>query len=162
MNNEVILRDVNKEDLPIFFEQQLDKTANHMAAFTAKDPTDKIAFMSHWHKILDDDRIIKKTVLFNDQVAGHVSSFEQFGEPEVSYWIGREYWGRGIATRSLSQLLEYVSIRPLFARAAKDNTASIRVLEKCGFKICGEDKGFSNARAEEVEEYVLKLPIKAE
>ncbi len=100
MNNEVILRDVNKDDLPIFFEQQLDKIANHMAAFTAKDPTDKIAFMSHWHKILDDDRIIKKTVLFNDQVAGHVSSFEQFGEPEVSYWIGREYWGRGIATRS--------------------------------------------------------------
>ncbi|MBB3128399.1 RimJ/RimL family protein N-acetyltransferase [Paenibacillus rhizosphaerae] len=162
MNNEVILRDVNKEDLPIFFEQQLDMTANYMAAFTAKDPTDKIAFMSHWQKILDDDRIMKKTVLFNDQVAGHVSSFEQFGEPEVSYWIGREYWGRGIATRSLSQLLNYVNIRPLFARAVKDNTASIRVLEKCGFIICGEDKGFSNARAQEVEEYVLKLPSKAE
>ncbi|MCM2998600.1 MULTISPECIES: GNAT family N-acetyltransferase [Paenibacillus] len=162
MNNEVILRDVNSDDLPIFFEQQLDKIANHMAAFTAKDPTDNTAFMSHWHKILDDDRIIKKTVLFNDQVAGHVSSFEQFGEREVSYWIGREYWGRGIATRSLSQLLDYVNIRPLFARSAKDNTASIRVLEKCGFKICGEDKGFSNARAEEVEEYVFKLPSKAE
>lgn len=84
MNSEVILRDVNKDDLPIFFEQQLDKTSNLMAAFTAKDPTDKIAFMSHWQKILDDDRIIKKTVLFNGQVAGHVSSFEQFGEPEVS------------------------------------------------------------------------------
>jgi len=162
MNSEVILRDVNKDDLPIFYEQQLDKTANYMAAFTTKDPTDKIAFNKHWQKILDDDRIIKKTVLFNDQVAGHVSSFEQFGEPEVSYWIGREYWGRGVATRALSQLLDYVNIRPLFARAVKDNTASIRVLEKCGFKICGEDKGFSNARAEEVEEYVLKLSSKAE
>lgn len=161
MNSEVILRDVNKDDLPIFFEQQLDKTSNLMAAFTAKDPTDKIAFMSHWQKILDDDRIIKKTVLFNGQVAGHVSSFEQFGEPEVSYWIGRDYWGRGVATRSLSQLLDYVNIRPLFARVVKDNTASIRVLEKCGFKICGEDKGYSNARTEEVEEYVLKLPSKA-
>lgn len=162
MNSEVILRDVNKDDLPIFFEQQLDKTSNDMAAFTAKDPTDKIAFMSHWQKVLDDDRIIKKTVLFNDQVAGHVSSFKQFGEPAVSYWIGREYWGRGVATRSLSQLLDSVNIRPLFARAAKDNIASIRVLEKCGFKICGEDKGFSNARAEEVEEYIYKLPSKAE
>lgn len=161
MNSEVILRDVNKDDLPIFFEQQLDKTSNLMAAFTAKDPTDKIAFMSHWQKILDDDRIIKKTVLFNGQVAGHVSSFEQFGEPEVSYWIGRDYWGRGVATRSLSQLLDYVNIRPLFARVVKDNTASIRVLEKSGFKICGEDKGYSNARTEGVEEYVLKLPSKA-
>jgi RimJ/RimL family protein N-acetyltransferase len=159
MNNNVILRDVNEDDLPIFFEQQLDTTANYMAAFTAKDPADKVAFKAHWEKILDDERIIKKTIIFNGQVAGQVSSFEQFGEPEVSYWIGREYWGKGIATRALSQLLDYVNIRPLYARAAKDNIASIRVLEKCGFKICGEDKGFSNARAEEVEEYVLKLPF---
>lgn len=162
MNSEVTLRDVSKDDLPIFFEYQLDEASNDMAAFTAKDPTDKIAFMSHWQKILNDDRIIKKTVLVNGQVAGHVSSFEQFGEPEVSYWIGRAYWGKGVATRSLSLLLDYVNIRPLFARAVKDNTASIRVLEKCGFKICGEDKGFSNARAKEVEEYVLQLSSKAE
>jgi RimJ/RimL family protein N-acetyltransferase len=159
MSSNVILRDVNEDDLPIFFEQQSDTTANYMAAFTAKDPSDKVAFKAHWEKILDDERIIKKTIIFNGQVAGQVSSFEQFGEPEVSYWIGREYWGKGIATRALSQLLDYVNIRPLYARAAKDNIASIRVLEKCGFKICGEDKGFSNARAEEVEEYVLKLPF---
>jgi RimJ/RimL family protein N-acetyltransferase len=159
MSSNVILRDVNEDDLPIFFEQQSDTTANYMAAFTAKDPSDKVAFKAHWEKILDDERIIKKTIIFNGQVAGQVSSFEQFGEPAVSYWIGREYWGKGVATRALSQLLDYVNIRPIYARAAKDNIASIRVLEKCGFKICGEDKGFSNARAEEVEEYVLKLPF---
>jgi RimJ/RimL family protein N-acetyltransferase len=159
MSSNVILRDVNEDDLPIFFEQQSDTTANYMAAFTAKDPSDKVAFKAHWEKILDDERIIKKTIIFNGQVAGQVSSFEQFGEPAVSYWIGREYWGKGVATRALSQLLDYVNIRPIYARAAKDNIASIRVLEKCGFKICGEDKGFSNARTEEVEEYVLKLPF---
>jgi RimJ/RimL family protein N-acetyltransferase len=159
MSSNVILRDVNEDDLPIFFEQQSDTTANYMAAFTAKDPSDKVAFKAHWEKILDDERIIKKTIIFNGQVAGQVSSFEHFGEPAVSYWIGREYWGKGVATRALSQLLDYVNIRPIYARAAKDNIASIRVLEKCGFKICGEDKGFSNARTEEVEEYVLKLPF---
>jgi RimJ/RimL family protein N-acetyltransferase len=159
MSSNVILRDVNEDDLPIFFEQQSDTTANYMAAFTAKDPSDKVAFKAHWEKILDDERIIKKTIIFNGQVAGQVSSFEQFGEPEVSYWIGREYWGKGVATRALSQLLDYVNIRPIYARAAKDNIASIRVLEKCGFKICGEDKGFSNARTEEVEEYVFQLPF---
>ncbi|RED63305.1 RimJ/RimL family protein N-acetyltransferase [Cohnella lupini] len=159
MSSNVILRDVSEDDLPIYFEQQLDKTANYMAAFTAKDPSDKVVFKAHWEKILNDERIIKKTIILNGEVAGQISSFEQFGEPEVSYWIGREFWGKGVATRALSQFLNVVNIRPLYARAAKDNIASIRVLEKCGFRICGEDKGFSNARSEEVEEFILKLPL---
>jgi len=153
----MMLRDVIEDDLSIFFEQQLDTTANFMAAFTAKDPSDKAAFKAHWEKILNNEAIIKKTVIYRGNVAGHVSSFEQFGEREVSYWIGREYWGKGVATEALSQFLDCITIRPLYARAAKDNIASIRVLEKCGFEIKGEDKGYSNSRAEEVEEFILKL-----
>jgi RimJ/RimL family protein N-acetyltransferase len=79
------------------------------------------------------------------------------GQPEVTYWIGKEYWGNGVATRALSAFLESARVRPLHARAAKDNVASLRVLEKCGFVITGEDKGFSNARGEEVEEFILTL-----
>ena len=157
MKNGVILRDTTEDDLPIFFEQQLDSDANYMAAFTAKDPTDKDAFTAHWAKILGDRTKINKTILFNEQVAGYVACFEQFGEREVCYWIGKEYWGRGLATKALSDFLGYVKARPLYARVAKDNIASIRVLEKCGFTISGEDKGFSNARGEEVEEFILKL-----
>lgn len=153
----VILRDVIEDDLSIFFEQQMDRTANFMAAFAAKDPSDKAAFQTHWEKILHNETIIKKTVIYSGNVAGHVLSFEQFGEREVSYWIGREFWGKGIATEALSLFLDGIAIRPLYARAAKDNIASIRVLEKCGFKVQGEDKGFSNARVMEVEEYILKL-----
>ncbi len=144
---EVKLRDITEEDLPIFFEQQLDSTANYMAAFTAKDPTDKDAFFDHWTKIVADETITIKTILFNGIVTGHVSNFEQFGELEVSYWIGKEYWGHGIATKALSEFLEYIKVRPLYARAAKDNLASIRVLEKCGFKIISEDKGFPTQEA---------------
>ncbi|MGQ3735704.1 GNAT family N-acetyltransferase [Bacillus sp. Fil] len=155
--NEVKLRDIIEEDLPIFFEQQLDSTANYMAAFTAKDPTDKDSFFDHWTKIIADETITIKTILLNGIVTGHVSNFEQFGESEVSYWIGKEYWGHGIATLALSEFLEYIKIRPLYARSAKDNLASIRVLEKCGFKIISEDKGFSNARGKDVEEFILKL-----
>jgi RimJ/RimL family protein N-acetyltransferase len=157
MRNDVLLRNTTEDDLPIFFEQQLDSDANYMAAFTAKDPTDKDAFTAHWAKILSDDTKINKTILLNEQVAGYVACFEQFGEPEVCYWIGKEYWGRGLATKALSDFLGYVKIRPIYARVAKDNIASIRVLEKCGFTMCGEDKGFSNARGEEVEEFILKL-----
>lgn len=151
------LRDTKEEDLPTFFEYQLDPDANRMAAFTAENPADRDAFTAHWNRIMADRIIIKKTVLIDGQVAGNVLSFEMFGEREVSYWIGREYWGRGIATRALSEFLGYVSERPLYARAAKDNAASIRVLEKYGFSISGEDSGFSNARGEEVEEFILKL-----
>lgn len=154
LTGDVQLRDVAHGDLPIFFEHQLDPDANHMAAFTARD---RDAFTAHWTRILGDETIIKKTILFDGHVAGNVVSFEQSGEREVGYWIGREYWGKGIATRALSEFLGHVKVRPLYAHVAKHNIASIRVLEKCGFTISGEVKRFSNARGEEVEEFVLKL-----
>src|SRR4029453_1988037 len=78
-----------------------------------------------------------------------------------TYWIGREFWGRGIATQALAVLLSAVKTRPLYARAAKDNVASLRVLEKCGFTIAGYERGFANARGEEVEEVVLELRAEA-
>jgi RimJ/RimL family protein N-acetyltransferase len=91
-------------------------------------------------------------------VAGSVSTYEDAGRREVTYWIGKEYWGKGIATRALAAYLEQVvTMRPLYARAAKDNTASLRVLEKCGFSIIGEGKGFANARGAEIEEFMLSL-----
>ena len=153
----VLLRDVIEDDLPVFFAHQQDVDANHMAAFTAKNPADKEAFAAHWTKLLRDESITKKTVLVDGRVAGHVSSFQQLGKPEVTYWIGRKYWGKGVATQALSQLLAQVQTRPIYARAAKDNVASIRVLEKCGFTITGEDKGFANARGKEIEEFILTL-----
>lgn len=157
MTGELVLREVIESDLPIFFEQQLDPGANFMAAFTAPDPTDRDAFMAHWAKILGDERSTNMTILFDGQVAGSISSFEQFGEPSVSYWLGRSFWGQGIATQALGALLRLVQTRPLYARAAKDNLASLRVLQKCAFTICGEDRGFANARGEEIEEYILRL-----
>lgn len=157
MLGDVILRAVEESDLPSFFKMQLDADANYMAAFAAKDPSDRQAFTRHWTKILDDDTVIRRTILFTGQVVGNIASFERSGEREVCYWIEKEYWSRGIASMALALFLAEVKLRPLFARAAKDNTASVRVLEKCGFKICGRDKGFANARGEEIEEVILSL-----
>jgi RimJ/RimL family protein N-acetyltransferase len=144
-------------DLATFFQQQLDPAATHMAAFTAEDPADRDAFLARWGRILDDDAITTKTILSEEQVVGHIASFERFGLPEVTYWIGKEYWGRRFATEALSQFLLEVTARPLYARAAKDNVASIRVLQKCGFTISGHDKGYANARGEEIEEVIMEL-----
>jgi RimJ/RimL family protein N-acetyltransferase len=157
MTNDIRLRDVTADDLPIFFEQQLDPEANYMAAFTSRDPADRDAFNAHWSKILADETIIKQTILCDGQVVGNIASFVQFGEQEVGYWIGKRYWGKGIATQALAAFLPIVPVRPLFARVAKDNRASLRVLEKSGFAIIGEDKGFAGVRGEAIEEWILKL-----
>ncbi|MDQ5825409.1 MAG: GNAT family N-acetyltransferase [Chloroflexota bacterium] len=153
----VQLREVTEADLPFFFEFQLDPEANHMAAFTARDPADRDAFMRHWAKILADDSIVKRTILYNGQVVGSMVRFDQDGKPEIGYWIGRDYWGKGIATRALSAFLEVVTERPLYAAAAWDNAASIRVLEKCGFTLKGYGTWFSNARGGEIKEARLEL-----
>mgnify|MGYP001546181743 CR=1 FL=1 len=157
MTAEIRLRDVREIDLPLFFEHQMDPTANRMAAFGAEDPADRGAYRAHGEKILGDETVPTKTVLCEGEVAGHIESFERFGKPEVAYWIGREYWGKGVATRALEKFLKVVLVRPLYARAAKDNLASIRVLEKCGFTLSGHDRAYANARGEETEEVVLEL-----
>lgn len=152
----VTLRDVDESDLAIFFEYQQDPVANHMAAFTTEDPADWAAFHDHWTRILADDGIVIQCITLNqDLVVGHVLSFEQFGEREVSYWVERENWNKGIATDALLQFLPRIATRPLYARAAKDNIASRRVLEKCGFVITGEGRGFANARQADTEEFIF-------
>jgi RimJ/RimL family protein N-acetyltransferase len=152
MAEAVLLRDVTESDLPIFFEQQRDPDAAEMAAFPPRDET---AFARHWAALLADERIMKKTVVFQGRVAGHIVSFRQGGEGVVGYWLGKEYWGRGIATEALSQFLQYVRERPLYAHVAKRNEASIRVLEKCGFAISGQNTTLSGE--EEVEEFIMRL-----
>lgn len=153
----VELRAVEEADLPIFFEQERDPIAVHMAAFTAKDPNDRAAFDAHWRKILNDETIVNRTILVDGEVAGHVATFIMFDEREVSYWLDRRYWGQGIATHALALFLAQLPMRPLYARAAQDNIGSIRVLQKCGFVITGEDQGFANARGQEIKEYVFTL-----
>jgi len=156
---EILLRDVAETDLPIFFEQQRDPAANFMAAFTARDPNDKGAFAAHWKRILNDDTVVVKTVLFEGNVVGSVAKFvdKEFGKPEITYWIGKEYWGMGLATEALSKFLINIRLRPIYGRAARDNVASIRVMEKCGFTISGYSKGFANALGKEIEEVILEL-----
>jgi len=150
----VELRDVIEADLPIFFEHQLDPDATRMAAFRSRG---RDAFMAHWAKILADATGVTKTIIADGQVAGNIVSWEQLGERELGYWLGRQYWGKGIATKALAAFLQQVPARPLFAHVAKHNLGSRRVLEKCGFAICGEDRVADDATGEAIEEYILKL-----
>jgi len=88
----VQLREVEEANLSVFFEQQLDPESNRMAAFTAKDPTDRGVFDAHWRKILGDKNVTLVTIVSDGRVAGYVGKFEERpGKPEVTYWIGTEY-----------------------------------------------------------------------
>jgi RimJ/RimL family protein N-acetyltransferase len=155
--NKVRLRELIEADLPIFFEQERDPEARYMAAFTSKDPDDYEAFRAHQAKVRSNPDNIRQTILVDEQVAGSIASFLFEGEPTIGYWLGREFWGKGIATQAVKLFLETIPERPLYARVAHGNPASLRVLEKNGFIISGEDKGFANARNAETEEYILIL-----
>jgi RimJ/RimL family protein N-acetyltransferase len=145
----MLLRDVVDDDLPIFFEHQRDPEAVAMAAFPAREYD---AHMAHWtDNVLPDETAFKRTIDVDGQVAGNVVSWEADGRRLVGYWIGREFWGRGIATRALAEMLEELTERPLHALVAPHNLGSIRVLEKCGFVRVAEDD----------EEVTLELPATA-
>ena len=151
------LREVVSDDLPIIFAHQIDPSVNHMVAFTNTDPADQEAFTRHWQKLLGDPSITKRTIMYGAMVIGYLVSYELFGERNVGYWLGKEYWGQGLASRALNLFLSEETTRPLYARVAHDNGASLRVLLKCGFVVVGEDSEFSFARQQEVREIVLQL-----
>jgi RimJ/RimL family protein N-acetyltransferase len=133
MSDEVRLRNIEPDDLPIFYDQQLDADATRMAAFPARD---RAAFDAHWAtNILGNPTAVNRTILVDGEVAGNIGSWSQDGVRLVSYWIGKEHWGKGIATRALATFLHVVTERPLYAHVAVHNVGSIRVLEKCGFML---------------------------
>jgi len=153
----VTIRRVDIEDLDVFFSHESDPGAIRMAAFTPKDPTDRSAFDAHWQRILADESVTVCAIIVDGEVAGNVGSYESDMGREVTYWIGRLFWGTGIATEALRQFLEIDERRPIHARVATDNQRSIRVLENNGFITTSTDEGFAHGRGEVVAEYVMAL-----
>ncbi|MGC3971250.1 MAG: GNAT family N-acetyltransferase [Pirellulales bacterium] len=130
--NQVCLREVSSDDLPRLYEFNLDPESNRLAA---TNPRGADAFAIHWNNVLADAGITARAIYVGDQLAGSISVFQRDGLHLVGYWVGREFWGRGIASRALELLLAEVPVRPLYAQVASDNRASLRVLQKCGFVI---------------------------
>ena len=153
----IILRRTEVADLDNFFQFQLDKEANYLAAFTPKDPSDKTAYFIKHTKLLSDQTVNNQTIMIGNIIVGSIAKFEMEGKAEITYWIDRNFWGKGIATKALKDFLSNETTRPIFGRVAFDNFGSQKVLEKCGFVKIGTDKGFANARQTEIEEFIYKL-----
>lgn len=156
-NNNITLNETEKDDLNAFFLFQLDKEANYLAAFTSEDPNDKIAYIEKYTKLLTDPTINMRTIRANDEIVGSVAKFVMENDAEITYWVDRKFWGQGIATIALKDFLKIEQTRPIYGRVAFDNYGSQKKLEKCGFVKIGKEKGFSNARQTEIEEYIYGL-----
>jgi len=156
-NDNITLTETEKGDLNAFFQFQLDKEANYLAAFTSKDPSDKTAYMEKYTKLLIDPTVNMRTIKVNDVIVGSIAKYVMENEAEITYWIDKPYWGQGVASTALTQFLALENTRPIFGRVAFDNIGSQRVLEKCGFVKIGTDRGFASARGAEIDEYIYKL-----
>jgi RimJ/RimL family protein N-acetyltransferase len=143
----IVLRDVCEDDLPVLFEHQLDAEAARRADFPSRDWP---AFHAHWSRILRDDSTMRKAIVFENAVVGNIVSWSQDGDRLVGYWLGREHWGKGLATAALSAFLGLETSRPLVAHVAVHNGASVRVLEKCGFRLIDRGRRDETTRDKEL------------
>jgi RimJ/RimL family protein N-acetyltransferase len=148
------LRAIERDDLLTLYEYQLDPEANRLALTY---PRSADAFDAHWKSALGDPSLVVRAIVVGDVLAGCISCFKVDGHDSVGYWIGKQFWGQGVATRALELLLVEVSVRPLHARVAVTNGASIRVLQKCGFQIVGHQHSPGDDRYLECEEVILEL-----
>jgi RimJ/RimL family protein N-acetyltransferase len=130
----VSLRPVEDDDLSLFFAWQADEESFRMAAVTARDAE---AFAAHWARIRSGADNYLRTILADGIVVGNAMSWTGDDGRMVGYWLGKEHWGRGIASAALGLVLEEERRRPLLATVAEHNAASQRVLEKAGFRLVG-------------------------
>jgi RimJ/RimL family protein N-acetyltransferase len=152
----VILRPVHDSDLDALFRLMSDPESVRMA-FTPEDPDDRQRFDAHMARVMESPEITQRAITWEGDLVGSIASFVVEGQTEVTYWIDRAVWGRGIASQALGLFLEVVRIRPLYARAASDNAGSLRVLEKTGLRIIDTEVSFAPARGAEIEQTILQL-----
>jgi RimJ/RimL family protein N-acetyltransferase len=153
----VVLRSLEDGDLDAIFQQMADPESVRMAAFTHEDPTDREAFDNWIARVQADPNASNRVIEVDGAFAGTIASFSIGDQREVTYWVDRAQWGKGIASVALQLLVAETAERPLYGRAASDNVGSLRVLEKAGFRRVGVDRGFAAGRGEEIEETILRL-----
>ncbi|MCK6690586.1 MAG: GNAT family N-acetyltransferase [Thermoanaerobaculia bacterium] len=94
---------------------------------------------------LASDPITVFAITVDDRVIGGIGLHPQHDiqryNAEMGYWLAEPYWGKGIATRAVKQMIDFgfqnLEINRIFARPYGSNLASQRVLEKAGFRLEG-------------------------
>jgi RimJ/RimL family protein N-acetyltransferase len=140
-----------RDDICAFFGHQRDEQATAMAGFPAQD---RVQHRAHWDRIRGDESVVTRTIKEGDLVVGNIVSWLEDGRREIGYWIDPQHWGRGIASHALQLFLLELGERPLTAHVAAHNVASIRVLEKAGFRRVGQPRSADDGTVESVYQLV--------
>jgi RimJ/RimL family protein N-acetyltransferase len=148
---EVSLRAITKEDLPILFGFYSDPVS---VAMVGMPPREEEAFYAHRAKIMANPANVLLAITAGGELVGDICSWPDESRRKLGYWIGQDYWGRGIATAALTALLGELTERPLYAEVLRTNVGSIRVLQKCGFRLLSDDE---RGPDHDPEEYMLRL-----
>lgn len=127
-------------DDPLMWEHMPEDYPNPLSRNMAEALIDLANASNHHqvHAILHDNLPIGQVRLLFE------SDPEDLGVAELSYWIGRDYWGQGFASAAVrafsrQSLAENSGLSTLIARVKRKNVASRRVLEKAGFVIECDD-----------------------
>ncbi|MFF4416799.1 GNAT family N-acetyltransferase [Streptosporangium sp. NPDC001559] len=132
MSENVRLRPVVESDLELFLEHEHDPENVRRSTFT---PREREVFMRHWRtRVLGDPTALVRAVTVDGEVAGNIGSWWDKDRRFVGYVLGRPFWGRGVGTEALTLFLALEQVRPLYADPFGGNTASVRLLERCGFR----------------------------
>ena len=154
MPTSIQLRPVLADDAALFFEHHLEVRPLPAGASLADR---KAVFCDRWMQMLADETVLARTIVSKGDVAGYVVCSRQHEQPTISSWLGRKFWGHGIATQALQDFIDLVEERPVYARVAYDNLAALQVLRKTGFAIIGHDSFFSEAHGFEIDEIICAL-----
>ena len=133
----LLLRDVADSDLDVFFEHWADDDALRMAAFTPADAHDRAAFEARWARQRTTATILARTIELDGEPVGSIASWDNDGKREVTYWIGRAHWGKGIASRALGEFLEIETTRPLYAPPRPTTSARCAFSKSVGSALPG-------------------------
>lgn len=127
--------------------QEIQEMANNKAvAINLRDAFPHpytLADANFFLELCSNGALGKVFALYADEVfVGVGSLIPQTGEhrinAEIGYWLGEAYWGKGYATEAVKQLVAFafndLGLTRVYAYIFSFNTASMRVLEKCGFQ----------------------------
>lgn len=109
-------------------------------------------------------------ITIDDQAVGGIGIHPQTDihskNAELGYWLAEPFWGQGIITRAIQQMVNYgfktFDINRIFARPFGSNIASQRVLEKAGFLLEARFEKTLLKNGEFIDELVYAVRLKPE
>lgn len=162
MTGEVRLRPLEERDISAVFALRFEEEGAALAGVEGEFlPEEQFHAAMKAQITADPTSATVHVILVGGEFAGYVGVFKlPKGGWQVSYWIARPFWRKGVGSRAVRDLLNSLPVQvvgqPLFAAVIEGNQASLRILECNGFKRYGSRSFHSAAHGEERQQILLR------